>query len=356
MHVRKATELAARGYKISLVLMSGADLHYLDELSSDVQIVDLGQPRLWTSAPALRRYLLREKPDILIASMPLANAIAVLVARTISPRPLVILTEHNAVSLAFGDNDTPRYWPLVPIVRYSYHLADAIICVSEGVARRVRLVPGVHPENVHVVYNPAWHAGMAVRAAESPSIALHEQNGDPVIIGAGRFVAQKDFGTLVRAFALLRGRRVARLVIIGDGHLRAELERLAAELGISEYVSLPGFVENPWAYFARAAVFALSSAHEGFGNVLVEAMACGTPVVSTNCPSGPSEILADGRFGPLVAVGDHVALADAIEAMIENPTPREHLLDRAKEFSAEASVTGYERVFETITARRGARN
>ena len=355
MFVRKATRLAACGYKVSLVLMSGADMHYLDELSSSVQIVVLDRPRLWTSAPALRRYLVREKPDVLIASMPLANAIAVLVARTVSPRPLVILTEHNAVSLVFSDNDTPRYWPLVPIVRYSYQLADAVVCVSRGIARRMRDVPGLKSQNVWVIYNPAWYPDMLARAAELPAIDLGEETDDvPIIVAAGRLVAQKDFATLLRAFALVRERRSARLVIVGEGMLRSDLEQLASDLDIRRDVSLPGFVENPWSVFARATVFVLSSAHEGFGNVLVEAMACGTPVVSTDCPSGPSEILEGGRFGPLVPVGDPAALANAIEAMIDNPTPRERLLQRAREFSVEASVEGYIQVLDKIKARRQA--
>jgi glycosyltransferase involved in cell wall biosynthesis len=163
----------------------------------------------------------------------------------------------------------------------------------------------------------------------------------PVVLSVGRLVPQKDHATLLRAFSRLRAGRAARLVILGDGKDRKSLELLASKLGVADDVSLPGFESNPYRYMRRCAVFVLSSAWEGSGNVLAEAMACGAPVVSTDCPSGPAEILGDGKYGPLVAVGDHEALAAAIEASLDHPPPPGDLRSRADVFSSSRSADAY---------------
>lgn len=352
MFVSTANRLAEQGHKIDLVLMTSSDAQYVLDLSSAVRIVDLRRPRLWTSPPALRQYIVRERPDVVISAMPLANAIAASVLHTVIHRPILILTEHSAVSLAFGDCNTPRYWPLMQIIRHSYQLADAVVGVSKGVADRVRQMPGVRSDNVHSIYNPVWRPEIAVRAMEPPVGSFPDEKGNPVVIAAGRLEPVKDFHTLLKAFALLRHSRKASLVILGEGSLRGDLERHARDLNISQDLMMPGFVENPWAYFSRSDVFVLSSTHEGFGNVLVEAMACGTPVVSTDCPSGPAEVLEGGRYGSLVAAGDYVAMAAAIGAMIDCPTPAEALRARATEFSVEAAVDAYLELLDSVTARR----
>ena len=164
-----------------------------------------------------------------------------------------------------------------------------------------------------------------------------------MVLGAGKLKKQKDFATLVKAFAEVRHRRLARLVILGEGPRRGALLALARKLGVAEDIELPGFVANPFAFMARSSVFVLSSAWEGFGNVLVEAMACGCPVVSTDCPSGPSEILEDGRHGPLVPVGDPAGLAKAICEVLDAPRERAALEERASVFTAAASAEHYER-------------
>lgn len=162
-----------------------------------------------------------------------------------------------------------------------------------------------------------------------------------VLVTAGRFVAEKDFPTLLRAFAILRARRPLGLLILGDGDLRTQLVELANDLGISRDIAMPGFAGNPFAYLARGDVFVLSSISEGLPTVLVEAMACGTPVVSTDCQSGPAEILDGGRYGPLVPVGDAEALAAAIESELDHPTDADMLKARARQFSGEAAATAY---------------
>ena len=166
----------------------------------------------------------------------------------------------------------------------------------------------------------------------------------PVLLGAGKFKPQKDLSTLIRAFAMIRASRPARLIILGEGPQRKTLQALCTELGVLEDVAFPGFVDNPFAYMARSKVFVLSSAWEGFGMVLAEAMACGCPVVSTDCPSGPAEILEDGRYGPLVPVSDPEKMSAAIASTLDDPLPVETLRQRAAVFSDASAATLYRQV------------
>jgi glycosyltransferase involved in cell wall biosynthesis len=171
-----------------------------------------------------------------------------------------------------------------------------------------------------VLPNPVVTPELVECAAQPLDDPWFTAGAAPVVLGAGRLDQQKDFPTLIRAFAAVRSKRAARLVILGEGPERARLESLVEELGIGEHVRLPGFVSNPFSYMARAAVFVLSSAWEGMPGVLIQAMACGAPVVATDCESGPREVLASGKYGRLVPVGDHAALAEAIAATLDAPT------------------------------------
>jgi glycosyltransferase involved in cell wall biosynthesis len=230
-----------------------------------------------------------------------------------------------------------RAWRLRGLRRL-YPRADAIVCVSAGVAEDLRRYLTLPAGRITIIHNPIQIL------AEEPSARLHPWLGDrgqPVILGAGRLSRQKDFMTLLHAFALLSDLPAHRLMIIGEGPERAHLEREAVRLGIAERVTLPGFVTNPRACMAASSLFVLSSAWEGFGNVLVEAMAVGTPVVSTDCPSGPREILQDGALGPLVPVGDAPALARAIRQALLDPVPAERLRARADDFAPERVVVPY---------------
>jgi len=330
------------GYRVDLVLMSiPTGLPLTDLIPAAVRTVDLRCHRLWTSGPAFAGYLKEARPAGILAAMPLANAIAVF-ARWFAGVPArLILTEHNARSLAFGDVETVQQLALLPWVRLSYRFADAIVAVSAGVAERVRSMPGVNPEKVRVVYNPAYSSRIHELAAAPAPHPWLEDRSIPVIVGSGRLELQKDFTTLLNAFALLRKDRPVRLIILGEGSQEAALHRLTEKLGIEEHVIFPGFVTNPWAYVARARVFALSSIHEGLGNVLIEAMACGIPTVSTDCPAGPSEILEAGKYGPLVPIGDPAALARAIGGALDKPIDAEALQERARFFSMDAATSGY---------------
>jgi glycosyltransferase involved in cell wall biosynthesis len=215
--------------------------------------------------------------------------------------------------------------------------------VSQGAAEDLARL-GLPSERIKVIYNPVVTPELFEKANQPVDHPWFEPGSPPVILGVGRLEKQKDFPTLIRSFAQVQQQHSARLMILGEGKERPYLEALVQELGLGENVALPGFVSNPYAYMARAAVFVLSSLFEGLPTVLIEALAVGTSVVSTNCESGPAEILVNGQYGNLVAVGDFNGIARAIISTLEFPSESEALRRRAAEFSLEKALTQYRQV------------
>ena len=334
-----AEGLARRGLSVDLVL-ARAEGPYLELLSEDVRLIDLDSRRTVTSFPRLLRYLRRERPDVLLSTLHTTNVIA-LIARKFFFRDLRLVVRQAVIfsmGLAyksFSDRIIQR------LLKRLLPAADAVIGVSSGVADDLRRnVPGAS-HLVWAVPNPVAIADIAEKAALPVE---HPWFGDPeipVILSAGRLTTVKDHSTLLRAFAEVLRSRPARLVILGAGPERENLLEMAERLKVSQHVDLPGFEINPFAYMSRAKVFVLSSRYEGFPNVLVQAMACGTPVVSTDCRSGPGEILEDGKWGRLVPVGDSRRMARAILETLDNPMPADCLISRASAYSVEASVDRY---------------
>jgi len=284
------------------------------------------------------------QPDILLSAFT-CNLMAVLAQRFMKNSLRVVISEHSTPSLYLPLSSTAG--TVLWMMRRLYPKADRIVAVSQGVAEDLIALLNLLPEKVTVIYNPIVTPELFEQAQKPISHPWLEQNRVPVILAIGRLTKAKDYPTLFRAFSLVRQVRPTKLLILGEGEERANLERLAVELGIQNDVSMPGFVDNPFAFMAKASVFVLSSAWEGFGNVLVEALACGCPVVATDCRSGPREILDNGRYGRLVPVGDYEALAKAILETLDNPdfpADRQTRIQRAMEFSVDAAVDKYLKV------------
>jgi len=290
----------------------------------------------------LADYLRETHPKALLAIMTIPNLVAVK-AKQLAHVPFnLALCEQNTPSLYFQGH--PRGDFMKGCIREFYPKADIVVAVSKGVAEDLVENFGLPPEKVRVIYNPVMVSEVQRMAAEEVDHPWFKPGQPPVILGVGRLVPQKDFPTLLRAFSLVRQVRPARLVILGEGEERPKLEQIAYQLGIQNDVLMPGFVKNPYAFMAKSAVFVLSSAYEGFGNVIVEALLCGCPVVSTDCRSGPREILEGGRYGRLVSVGDVEGLARAILETLENPNKpadKEARIRRALEFSLDKIVSQY---------------
>lgn len=298
--------------------------------------------------PSLVRYFRATRPDAVLAATAPLNLIAVWARRLARLDSRVVVGEHTMMS---GETLAGRRWLYdcpPALLHRAYLQADAVIGVSDGVAAEMAAYAAIPRDRITTVYNPAVGRHVATMACYQADHDWFIPGGPPVILGVGNLKPQKDFATLIRAFARVRAERPARLVILGnargpdkDATYVAELKSLPTQLGIGNDVSFAGFAENPFAYMSRAAVFVLSSAWEGFGNVLAEALACGCPAISTDCPSGPAEILDHGRYGPLVPVGDDAALAAAICRVLDAPLPRDELTGRAALFTVERAVDRY---------------
>ena len=266
---------------------------------------------LLRDARSVAAYMNEEQPDCILPSLPRAKLATLLALCFTALRPVVIPIMHNVVM-----NRRRRFRNLYSILLPS---ADHIIAVSDGVVDSLALRLKIPRNRITRVYNPVVTADIDELARSIPEHPWMLDEGPPVILGAGRLARVKDFPTLLRAFQQVSRNRPVRLIILGEGRWRLRLENMIRKMGIEATVSLPGWVSNPYAFMSRASVFVLSSKFEGLGNVLIEAMACGCPCVSTNCPSGPAEILDDGRFGPLVPVGNESELAAAMEHVLDSP-------------------------------------
>jgi glycosyltransferase involved in cell wall biosynthesis len=308
---------------------------------------------------SLRRYMEICRPDVILSALTYANLVA-LWAKQMSGSALpVIVSERIALShyCTAPSNSRKWRWRYLPeVVRRTYPKAAAVATVSGHVADDLVTTIGLNPKSVVTVYNPVVDDALRARSQQAPEHPWFAPGSTPVILAVGRLTEQKDFASLLRAFAEVRAHREVRLVILGEGRLRAELLALAKTLGIQADVDMPGFVENPFQYMARAAVLVLSSHYEGLPGVLIQAMACGCPVVSTDCPGGSREILAGGKYGALVPVGDTSGMAQAILAELDDPTPKDVLLQRAEDFSIDRGVSNYLALLDAAVTRAPRRN
>ena len=340
MILNLAQGLHGAGYSVDLVLVKTLGGHALS-FPEGVNIVKLNARHTFTSLPALVAYLRRVRPEALLAAKDRAIKVAVLARRLARVPTRLVGRLGTTLSAALAGRSILKRWMWYSSMRVFYRGIDRIVAVSNGVADDVLAITGLPRDRVQVIHNPVWTSDLEHLARMPLDHPWFAAGDPPVIVGAGRLTRQKDFPTLIRAFAKLRAQRNCRLLILGEGGDRAALEALAATHGVGADVALPGFQTNPYAYVARAQLFVLSSAWEGSPNVLTEALALGIPVVATDCPSGPREILRGGQYGKLVPVGDVQALATAMDQALDQPLPRTLLQEAARPYTVEASVRQY---------------
>lgn len=320
-----AAGLASEGHAVDLVLAETGG-PYMEWVPRSVRLVRL-RPRKFrvlrtlAALPALARYLRDEQPDALLSALH-GNVVA-LWARRLSGIPLrVVISEHSTFTC---QNQLLPGWYrrlLLHMVRRFYPWADGIAAVSQGVADDLAKVARIPRERIRVIYNPVVTPELRLKVQDPLNHPWFAHDEPPVILGVGRLAPAKDFTLLIRAFARVRETCAARLLILGEGEERPELEAMVRRFGLQQYASLPGFVSNPYPYMALARLFVLSSRWEGLPTVLVEALYCGARIIAMDCPSGPREILRDGKYGKLVPLGDFNSLAAAIKGMLADPPPR----------------------------------
>ena len=340
LHVHLANDWVSRGLAVEFVLLRNqGDL--LTLLSPEVTVRVLGVNRIREAVFPLAVYLRTSCPQIVLAAMwPLTSA--VVAAWWLSGRHgKLFLSEHSNLSHTYIIPAINFSIYLKSMIRFTYPLANGIVAVSHGVMKDLCSLGGLSFDKARVIYNPCaigispLPESLAVRDHLWGSGFTHH------ILSVGRLTLQKDHETLIKAFALLPKDPRTKLVILGEGPLRERLLVFVAQLGLQERIFLPGFVKDVYPWFRSSDLFVLSSTFEGFGNVIVEALECGVPVVSTNCPSGPAEILENGRFGKLVPVQDPVALAYAMEQTLNQICDRKALRLRAKDFSVQKISNEY---------------
>jgi glycosyltransferase involved in cell wall biosynthesis len=337
-----ANEFAKMGLPVDLVL-AHAHGPYLDEVSAAVRVVDLRSPRVLRSLPKLARYLRLERPDVLLSGLEHSNIVALLSRLAAGVGTRCVISVRSVPTAVYREARSIRSWILLQLARAAYRFADEVIGNSEAVVADLIRSLNVSSTRLHIVYNPL---NITVLQRLSAQIVDHPWcavGAPPIVLGVGSLTALKDFPTLVKAFSLVRAKRDCRLVILGEGPDRASLELLIRRLHLEGDTYLPGFVRNPFAWMRHAGVMVSSSLTEGCPNALMQALACGAPVIGTDCVGGTAEILARGTWGHLVAVGDADAIAEAVLTVI-NTAARPDVRQRANDFSLPRIADQYLRI------------
>ena len=341
-----AKEFFRAGHTVEFLLMQARG-ELLDEAKQMFSVVDLKCPRARKLPLSLARYLRQRRPDALLVGMWSLTVLAPFAVLLSRHSCRVIVSEHNSLSIQYGAWGWAHRIALRISMSIGYRLADAKVGVSEGVVNDIARLSALNRDAFTLIHNP-------VPPPENPDYNdlrrvenLWESTIGARIVTVGSLKTQKNHRLLLHAFAKLdRGNK--RLMLVGDGPGRHDLQRLAEKLSIAEQVIFTGFQHDPTPFYMTADLFVLSSDYEGFGNVIVEALSCGTPVVSTDCPSGPAEILENGRWGLLTPVGDAVALAEAMNEGLNTSWDTELLRQRASHFSPDVAARKYLELFDPL--------
>lgn len=350
--VRLSNKLVEFGHDVQIVTAKNTG-NLKQEIRQEITIVEIGiieLPKLGIlgSVPYLIRYFKTYSPDVFISFMKHVNITAILSHKLSGSDAPIIINERNYLSKTISNHNPIRSSVILFLMKSLYPLSDGIIAISDGVAKDLSNILSIDRKKITSIYNPVVTDGLIKKSKEPVDHPWFKDENQKVILAVGRLVPQKDFPTLIKAFAKLVENRKVRLMILGEGEKRQELEQLIEDLNLTDSVEMPGKVQNPFTFMKNSSVFVLSSSWEGLGNVLIEAMACGCPVVSTDCPSGPSEILKHGEYGQLVPVGDPDSMANAIEEVLENQPETERIINRAEMFSDTQITNEYLEVFEII--------
>lgn len=333
-------ELVGRGYAVDLlkVRRHGPDIRFEHPR---FRVVDLGTRHTYTAVFAVARYLRANRPAVLLSDKDRVNRTALAAKWLAGSDTRLVFSSGTTISIDLAHRGAFERWLQRNSMGKLYGFADRVIVTSTGVADDMAAYTGLARAHILPVASPVVPDEFLQREFARPDHPWLQPGEPPLILGVGELCERKGFDVLLRAFALLRRERPCRLMILGKGNWRQRLIDLAAELGVADAFALPGFVDNPYAYMAHASLFAMTSRWEGLGFVLIEAMAAGTPVVSTDCPSGPAEVLQDGRYGRLVAVDDVEGLKRAMAETLDAPLPAATLKAAIQPYTVSAATDAY---------------
>jgi glycosyltransferase involved in cell wall biosynthesis len=316
-------ELASSGAKVTLILLR-AEGPYLNKIHKSVKVVNIGRQRTILSLPFMVHYFRKNKPDVVISALPHINMVTCWAQRISRIKSKTIITEHNTLSRSVKYSTTIRGRWLPFFMKLTYPLADTVVAVSNGVADDLSNMLKLPRADITVVYNPVVSDFLVKSSQKKIDHAWLESERTPVILGVGRLTEAKNFATLIKAFSILVENIPAKLIILGEGKQRGHLENIIKQLNLTDKVDLPGFIENPYPFMKKCELFVLSSIWEGLPTVLIEALSLGAKVISTDCHSGPREILEDGKWGTLVPINNVNSLAQAmLDSLQKNTNPAE---------------------------------
>ena len=320
---------------------------YLPFLSKNVSLIKLNENGAFKVLPKLIKYLKKNKPIVMLSFMEVNNILAIVSRILAFVKVKVIITVHAVLTQEKRHSENHNYKTSISLVRYLYPLADGIVGVSQGVVDDLVSMFGISKYQCKTIYNPVdFIEGEVCQSNSLPFIV--NRSSKPLILGVGTLKESKDFQNLIRAFHFVRKEKDSQLCILGEGEERSNLEKLIKNLGLENDISLPGAVNDPFPYMEQADVFVLSSIWESFGLVLIEAMMTGTPVVSTDCPIGPAEILQDGLYGKITPIKNPKKLAQAIVKTLDYPIDSTILKKRANDFSIEKIIPKYINYIKTV--------
>ncbi|WP_028006779.1 glycosyltransferase [Solimonas flava] len=306
-----------------------------------VRVVDLGAAHVWSALPPLVRYLRRERPLVMLSDKDKVNRAAVFARALAGADTRLVLRSGTTISVDLANRGPFERWTQRNSMRFCYRGAHAVVVPSDAAGRDLAAYAGLPPALIRTVPSPIVPASLFERRSPPPEHPWFAAGQPPVILGVGELSGRKDFATLIRAFAHLRRERACRLVILGRGGQREALQALAAELGVADDVDFPGFRDDVFNFMTHAAGFALTSKWEGMPVVLIEALASGTPVVSTDGAGGARELLRDGEIGALLPVGDDVAIAAALRRILDEPKDVARNVAAARRYEIESATDAY---------------
>jgi len=342
--LRIADELKNQGYQVDLVVTKLKGV-YVEDVPSDLNVVDLKSRRVLTSIFKLISYLKNEQPNIFISANNLPNIISILSKILSKSKVKMIISIRTHLSSQFNHHNTLKNKIIMYLAKLFYPKSDVIVAVSKGVAEDAVKLINLDKDKIKVIYNPIVSDDINVKKDKKITETWFDLEKTPVIISAGRLTKQKDYYTLIDAFKILRSKRMIKLIILGEGEEKEKIWNYIKINHLEDDIKLKGFVNNPYPYIKKSNVFVLSSQWEGFGNVVAESLAVGTPIVSTDCPSGPAEILDFGNFGKLVPVGNSQKMADSIESILLSSVNHKKLIQRSKVFSVANAANEYEKLW-----------
>ncbi len=330
------------------VLVNNPNIPELDLLNPKINIINLNESPGLISLPSLLDYINKKRPKVILTNRERANRVLALATPFINYPIKIVFRVGMPISTALERRNLVKRAFRKYSIKYAYKRAEIVIANSNKVAEDILDITGISTDRIKVLNNPTVSDKLyELSNAPTPHKWLDEDM--PVIMGIGRLARQKGFETLIKAFYKVVQRTEARLIILGEGKERDSLLNLIRYLGITDKVALPGFTSNPFAFLSRASCFVLSSAWEGSPNVLIEALALGIPVVATDCPTGPREILKNGRYGELVEVHNHNQMAEAILKVLSSPPPPSFLKYAAEPYRAIPATITYLKVMGLLS-------